>query len=392
MRVLMVSEPGMDGVFRYVEALCHFLVGEEVEVHLAYSDRRGSDRLADLVAFIAAHGGATLNLRTSNVPAPRDLPAFLALARLARAIRPDVIHSHSSKAGALARLLPLLGIGAVQVYSPHAYVGMRPEPGRFDFAYDLIEAALGRTGRTLICSGGEHAFARSRLGIPAARLQQVRHGVDLALFRPADAGEKRRLRAGFGLPETGLVLGFMGRSSAQKDPLTLYRAFARLAAAEPDVSLLHVGRGELDPELERMAAEPGLRGRVFRIPYLSTPADFYRAVDGFVLTSHYEGFSLAALEALAADLPMILSEAPGNSDLLAEPLSHAWRAAPGDVEGFARALAAWAASRREGQPPNHRELARSRFESVKQHQAILQLYRDWAGAPSPRLRTCFPEP
>ena len=47
MKVLIVSEPGVDGVFRYVEALCHFLVGEGVEVHLAYSDRRGSDRLGD---------------------------------------------------------------------------------------------------------------------------------------------------------------------------------------------------------------------------------------------------------------------------------------------------------------------------------------------------------
>ncbi len=55
---------------------------------------------------------------------------------------------------------------------------------------------------------------------------------------------------------------------------------------------------------------------------MSAPLDFYRAVDGFILTSRYEGFSLAVLEAVSANLPMILSEAPGNIDLLSQPLSH----------------------------------------------------------------------
>src|SRR5580704_18502408 len=110
MKVLEVTEPGVDGVFRYVETLCHFLIERGVEVHLAYSDRRGSDRLPRLVAWVEQHGGRTVNLRTANRPAFSDWGALCSLLKLTRKVRPDVIHSHSSKAGFLGRILRGFGI------------------------------------------------------------------------------------------------------------------------------------------------------------------------------------------------------------------------------------------------------------------------------------------
>lgn len=373
MNVLVVSEPGVDGVFRYVEALCHFLVNRGIGVHLAYSDRRGSDRLLALVAWVEAHGGRTVNLRTANRPAFADVSAFLALRRLVRAVKPDVIHSHSSKAGFLARAMVFAGVRAAQVYHPHAYVGMRPVHGRFDVIYNTIEGVLGRVSHTVVVSRDENFFARSRLLLPAARLHLIPNGIDTGHFSPAPAEEKRRLRAAAGLPPDLPVLGFMGRSSPQKDPLTLYRAFALIAATRP-VALYHVGHGELDAELARLVDEAQLRHRVFRRDYTAAPAEFYRAVDGFILTSHYEGLSLAALEALSANLPLILSEAPGNRDLLALPLSHAWSAAPGDIPGFARAIAAWLDRLPQPAAVNHRWITLSHFALHDRFNDVLELY------------------
>src|SRR5687768_928233 len=56
MNVLLVTEPGVDGVFRYVDTLCRYLWEQRVGVHLAYSDRRGSDRLFNLVAEVSERG------------------------------------------------------------------------------------------------------------------------------------------------------------------------------------------------------------------------------------------------------------------------------------------------------------------------------------------------
>jgi glycosyltransferase involved in cell wall biosynthesis len=378
MKVLVVSEPGVDGVFRYVETLCHFLIDQGIEVHLAYSDRRGSDRLPKLVAWVEEHGGRTLNLHTSNRPAFSDWDAFRSLYKLARAVKPDVIHSHSSKAGFLARTLRFFGIKSVQFYHPHAYVGMRPVPGRLDSVYNLIEGVLGRTAYTIVVSADEEAFACQRLKIPTARVFLRKNGVDTDVFSPVPSEEKLRLRETLGLPAHQPILGFIGRSSAQKDPLTLYQAFARVAAEKP-LSLFHVGQGELDSQLDFLVDRLGLGLRVFRRPYMSVPVDFYRVVDGFILTSRYEGFSLAVLEAVSANLPMILSEAPGNVDLLTQPLSHLWKASPGDVEGFSRCIANWHERLQAPEPVNHRQIARSQFDYRKRLGAVLDLYHELSG-------------
>jgi glycosyltransferase involved in cell wall biosynthesis len=380
MNVLVISEPGVDGVFRYVDTLCHFLWGQGIGVHLAYSDRRAGDQLTKLVHEVSARRGRTLNLRTANRPEPADGPAFAALLALTREVRPDVIHTHSSKAGFLGRMLRVCGVRAVQCYHPHAYVGMRPNGGRFDGIYNVIEGIMGRLAHSIVVSADEAAFARDRLRIPASRLHLIHNGVDLDVFSPAPAEERRVLREKLGVPQDALILGCMGRSSAQKDPVTLYRAFAHAAKVRP-IALLHVGQGELDGVLDELVREAGLGAVIFRRPYTSTPADFYRAVDGFILTSRYEGFSLAALEAMAVNLPLILSDAPGNRDLFVQPLSHGWRAAPGDVEAFADRIVEWHDRARNGALLiNHRQIAREHFDVHDRCGAVLRLYRQLMGS------------
>ncbi len=377
MNILLVSEPGVDGVFRYVESLAHHLLGEGVSVHLAYSDVRGGDALRRLVAHVEDRGGRTLNLRIGNRPGPSDLRALLALRGLVREVRPDLIHAHSAKAGALARALPFVGVlGIPLLYQPHAYIGMRPVRGRLDGAYDLVERLLGRWSTTLTCSYDEQRYALHHLRIPPTRAPVIANGVNTERFVPGTPARRLELRAAFGLPADAVVLGAMCRCSAQKDPLTLYRAFARAAARDPRIVLFHVGQGELDPELDAFVAEHRLETRVVRRPYLSTPADFYQAVDGFALTSRYEGFSLALLEALSADLPLIISEATGNGDLLHRPLSHLWHAPIGDVAAFASAIGEWGRERVSLSPApcNHREIARACYDQSHTLGRVRRLY------------------
>ncbi|MBW8782546.1 MAG: glycosyltransferase [Verrucomicrobia bacterium] len=380
MKVVIVSEPGVDGVFRCVEALVHFLLGQGMEVHLAYSDRRGSPQLLELVATVERAGGRTVNLRTGNRPALSDFRAFWALARLVRQVKPDIIHSHSSKAGALARVLPLAGAGwgAWQVYQPHAYAGMRPQRGRIDFVYDLIERILGHFSVTVSVSIDENNYALQQLRLPARRMLYVPNGISTAEFSPVSREAKQSLRDKLGLPRDGIILGSLGRAAAQKDPITLYRAFAKACQRRPNLYLFHVGRGELDLELDRLITVFGLEGRVIRYPSMATPVHFYRAVDGFILTSLYEGMSLAVLEALSCDLPLILSEAPGNLNVLELPLSHAWKAPIGDVSAFARMIEQWVVScERPGKLHcNHREIAALNFERQGSLARVQQLYRD----------------
>ena len=388
MNILIVVEPGVNGVFRYVEALCDFLLSRGLRVHLAYSDIRGSDRLPLLVDRIEAAGGKTVNLRVDSRPLPRDLRALFQLWNFARQVRPDVIHSHSSKAGALSRALVPFGINSRQLYQPHAYRGMQPDAGKFVGIFNLAERLLGLTGGTINVSGDEQAFALNRLRIAAQRSFLIPNGVDCSRFRPVDAKRKMELRVRFNLPLNAPLLGTVCRSSWQKDPLTLYKAFALALQKCPGAYLFHIGEGELDGSVEALIDQLGVRGRVVRLPYLQNPAEAYQAVDGFILTSRYEGFSLAALEALATNLPVIISEAPGTGDIIRLPLSHLWKSRPGDAAGFADSISSWYQALQNPRPVNHAVIVQKSYDSQVSFQQVQELYgAQILDAGGPRLRS-----
>ena len=375
--VLLVSQPASDGVFRHVEGLAGFLLREGALVHLAYSDRAACDQLGALIDRVVAAGGRTFNLRVGNRPSFADVPALLGLRRFVRATKPDVIHAHSSKAGALVRGLAMFGVDAPVFYTPHAYYRMNAPEGAKARFYHGIERLLAGYGTTITVSSDEATFAQRRIGLKPLRRRIVINGVDCARYRPPSSDERRALRAQFGVPPGALVLGTVGRFSAQKDPVTTYAALARVASAAPEVFFVHLGRGELEPEIDALLVKNGLSGRCLRIPYLADTAPFYQMLDGFVLASLYEGMSFAVLEALAANLPVILSQAPGNQDFSKYGLDHVYWTAPGDVAALAEAILSWR-QRAIAQDalPNHRSLAEKHFSAEIGFEGVLAVYRE----------------
>jgi glycosyltransferase involved in cell wall biosynthesis len=375
MRVLQVVEPGIDGVFRHVEGLVQYLISRGVEVHLAYSSRRSSDRLIELVGHVGRHGGRTLDLEVGNAPAPGDLRALMALRRLAQEIRPDIVHGHSSKAGALVRLLALTSPSWQCFYTPNAYYGMSGAKGPKTALFNLIERCLGRIGTSVNVSEDEARWARSFLSLPGTRQQVIPNAVDVDRFVPGDLGGKARARGQFSLPPDALVVGTAARMSRQKDPETLYRAFSGALKQVPNLWLLHLGRGELSEGLTRMASDLGFAGRVRQIPYLSDPRPFYHAIDVFALSSLYEGLSFAILEALSYGIPLVLTKVPGNTGFAALNLSHLEYAEAGSPASVASALTRMASRISSVPECNHREIAVAHFGPEACFGALLKAYR-----------------
>ncbi|HEY8993050.1 MAG TPA: glycosyltransferase [Lacunisphaera sp.] len=372
MKALLVSEAGMDPVLGFVEPFVHFLADQGIEVHYAYGGQ-GNDRLQSLVDFVHSRGGKTLNLAIGNRPALLDFRALRDLRAFVGYVRPDVIHSHGAKAGVLARALPPLGVHTPQIYQPHDYPGMRERPSLHRVCSDVIERLLGRWSTTVNISADEHAYAVRRLRLPAIRTVSFTHGIDTGHFHPVSATEKGHLRSRLGLPTQGRILGTLSASVPQKDPLTIYKAFAAALAHEPDLFLLHVGCGELDAQLDRFIARSWLVGRIIRVPTLPNPVDFHRAIDGFILASGDEGLSPAVMEAMSCNLPLFLSDSPGHQELQKLPLTHLRVARTGDFLSFARAILAWCT-----ETPalcNHRACAVQYFDSRDTYANILSLYR-----------------
>ena len=271
-----------------------------------------------------------------------DVPALLGLRRFVRATKPDVIHAHSSKAGALVRGLAMFGLKARVFYTPHAYYRMNAPQGSEGaiLSWDRTSARgirhhdYGIVGRGCLCANPHRPPA------PAPPHCHQWGGLR-PIPAPLEWKKSSRLRARFGVPAGALVLGTVGRFSAQKDPLTIYAALARAATAAPERVLRASRQGRIGTQ-DRCA--PG-RLRPRRALPAHSVSRRYRAIlsdaGWFVLASLYEGMSFAALEALATNLPIILTQAPGNQDFAKYGLDQVYWTAPGDVAALAEAILSW---------------------------------------------------
>jgi glycosyltransferase involved in cell wall biosynthesis len=369
--VLQVFEPGVDGAFRHVEKLVEFLIEHHYQVSVVYSSARSSDRLFELVDKVRASGGSATDIRVSNRPTMKDLHGLYILIKLLRSRKFEVVHAHSSKAGVLARVASRLA-DVPCIYTPHAYFGMGSEAGMRAASYMAVERWLRNFAHTINVSNEELAFARDRLQVNPRMQSLIHNGVDFSRFVPGDLQRRVALRQKLDIPQDALVLGTVARFSSQKNPQLLYRTFARVAALQPEIYLAHLGNGELRGEIEQMVEAMGLRHRVRFIDYLADPESFYCALDGFILTSRYEGLPLSVLEALACNLPTILTDVPGNRTFQEFPLDQIWYG--NDEESLAPAIESWHHAAQREQPPNHRDVARTQFSADACFERITALY------------------
>lgn len=147
------------------------------------------------------------------------------------------------------------------------------------------------------------------------RSSVIYNGVDLNKFAVARVSGVG-LRPNYGIGENAFVVGSVGRLAAEKNQLPLVDAVADLRATGADVHLMLVGDGPLRSTLERRAAQRGISSAVTFTGALPDVRAALKAFDVFVLPSLSETFSNAALEAMAMQLPVILTRTGGASEMI----------------------------------------------------------------------------
>jgi glycosyltransferase involved in cell wall biosynthesis len=136
----------------------------------------------------------------------------------------------------------------------------------------------------------------------------VYNGIDLSPFQgPIDA---RGVRHEFGWPDQCRIVIHVGRLSAQKNHRTILKAMQLVHERDEDVRLLLVGGGKLFQEVDRLIDDLGLRDICAMTSNRSDVPRLLLASDVFFFPSSWEGLPGAALEALAAGLPLVTSDIP----------------------------------------------------------------------------------
>jgi len=149
------------------------------------------------------------------------------------------------------------------------------------------------------------------------RSSVIYNGVDISRFTPSRVGVAEQ-RARHGIGENTFVVGSVGRLAREKNQLPLIDVIAELRAASADVHLMLVGDGPMRETLERRAAEKGIANAQTFTGAMADVRVALKLFDVFVLPSFSETFSNAALEAMAMQVPVILTRTGGAGEMIEE--------------------------------------------------------------------------
>lgn len=311
LNILQVLEPSGGGSGRHFIDLCRELAHRGHRVTAIYSPRRAEQRFIDELTALPL--GAVLPVSMRRAPSPSDYRAWRQICAIIRAHgRFDIVHGHSSKAGALTRLR-LPGSSSRRIYTPHAFRTMDPGLGKGGrIVYGLIERLLGRwLSDAVICvSDDEYDHALATLKIPKRRLATVVNGAATPPW-----GDRDAVRARLGLRPDSFAFGFVGRLSPQKAPERLIEAFRSIAADRPDAELAMIGFGEMAEDVKIQIMEAHLSERI-HVRSDVAGAEAMQAFDALVMPSRYEAMSYVMLEAAAAGVPMVLSDVGGAATVV----------------------------------------------------------------------------
>jgi glycosyltransferase involved in cell wall biosynthesis len=275
---------------------------------------------------------------------------LLAILRLSRQWRPDVLYAHWFAPQGLAAGVAGLITGTPQVLTTHSsdVAVMRRLP--------LLGPALARvllrrlTAATAVSARTAAALlevfpAGAERAAMADRLLTVPMGVALAELSPPDAAAREAARRAWQLGAAPVVL-FLGRLTAKKGVSVLVEAFAQLQRDRPAARLLIAGDGDTAAGLQRQVAAAGLQSAVRFTGYVDAAVrrELLAAADVLVLPSivaadgDTEGLPVVLLEGLATGLPVIASDASGAGEVLT-PGDDGWLIPAGDAGRLAAALA-----------------------------------------------------
>lgn len=249
-------------------------------------------------------------------PSPaEDVRAFTGLYSLFRRMRPDVVSTHMSKAGAIGRVAARAARVPIVVHTYHGK-GFHVFKSRWKEAAALTaERVLARLASANIVVSEKQRIEFESLGINPPSLRVIRYGLDLDAF---SSGGAARLHAELGIPAEAPLVGVVARVVAIKGQDVLLHAAARLRRRYPQVHYVIAGDGDRRAAYEELSKALGLADRVHFLGWRRDVPAVLRSLSVVVLPTvmDFEGTPLAVIEAMAAGRPVVATDVGGVGEVV----------------------------------------------------------------------------
>lgn len=273
-----------------------------------------------------------------------DLRARRELAALFRALRPDIVHTHSSKAGIIGRLAAADARVPRIVHTVHGMSFNRTQPALIRWLYAILERRAARvTHRTVSVAD---AMTRQMLGAGVGsphRYQTIYSGMEIERFTPS-AAARAAARSRWSVDAQHVVVGTVARLFRRKGYEQLIPIMAAAAEQTPSLRFVWVGDGAQRRAYESELERRGLRDRTHLVG-LVAPEDMAAQIAGFDILAHasqWEGLPRTVVQALLMRVPAIAFDIDGTPEVVVDGVTG--RLVPlNDEREFARAIKVLAA-------------------------------------------------
>ena len=324
--MLLVHQPTDGGVGRHVRDLAVGLAARGYEVLLGGPAwPHGFDPHTEGVRQVKLDLGRAISPRA-------DSRALLKLGRVLREERPDIVHAHSSKAGALARVAKVCSPRVPVLYTPHGYSFAGYFSSELErFGYREVERALAPLATRVVCVCEAEANLAAKIG-SRRRVRVVYNGIAPDRGGPTDP-------VMVDLARRGPVLCALTQLRPGKGIETLIDAAPSVLRAHPDLQIVVWGHGPELSALQARAAAAGVTGALHFPGASSDPLSVLRGAQIFVHPSLAEAFPYVILEAMSVGVAIVASDVGGVGEALVDGESGVL-VSPGDAPALAAALIA----------------------------------------------------
>lgn len=295
-KVLHIAEAMGGGVFTYLVELANGMC-EEFDVTIAFGMRSETPKNYEEY-FDKRISLIKVNHFTRGLNPIKDLGAYFELRKIIRQITPDIVHLHSSKAGAIGRMM-FAGKKRVMFYTPHGYSFLMEDiPNIKRKIYYNIEKICGKKNCITVACGesewerGKKVSRKSTFISNGINISKVQKSIELA--KKIQEKDKR------------FTVYTVGRADFQKNP----ELFNEIAKRLPHIDFVWIGDGELRNQLT--SSNIRITGWLENAEVLNRAKDY----NVFILTSRYEGLPISLLEAMYMRKLCVVSNVVGNRDVI----------------------------------------------------------------------------